>query len=65
MRLMQCAVALRGQRDELSSDIENAPTNLKRLIQELEQLNKTLPEFDHIAPMTTSDVAIQMLIERG
>ena len=88
------------RRAELSGEIKNTHNNLKRMIQELEHLDKTLLMFDPnhqieqikpkafrppdnwsqrgqmtrvilgilrkaAEPMTTRDVAMQMLIERG
>ena len=92
--------ALVQKRAELSGSIENTHSDLKRMIQELEHLDKTLLMFDPehrieqikpkafrppdnwsqrgqmtrvilgilrkaAEPMTTRDVAMQMLIERG
>ena len=91
--------ALVQKRAELSGDIANTHANLKRMIQELEHLDKTLmfdPKYQieqikpeafrppnnwsqrgqmtpgylgilrkAAEPMTTRDVAMQMLIERG
>ena len=92
--------ALVQKRAELSGDIENTHNNLKRMIQELEHLDKTLLMFDPTyqvesikpkafrppenwskrgemtrmilgilrkaaEPMTTRDMALQMLAERA